>query len=131
MKSNRSWILVVQAIALGAGCRSTTQSTTTQQQALSRSDDRVITAATCAEYNPNGARCESSGFVCAGNVPCNWSCPTGPGTCQPPRCGMNRWSCLCSASANGTHGTNDLRWVCQVEMRPAGPMPPPELALDA
>lgn len=88
----------------------------------------MVTVAQCAQYDPNGARCERAGDVCAGNVACNWNCPNGPGTCPPPRCGMHRWSCSCAAGANDA---NDLRWSCNVEMRPAGPQAPPELPANA
>lgn len=119
---------MLQALALGAGCQSTKRVVETHRQQMQRADVRVVTAAQCAQYDPNGARCEHPADVCAGNVACNWNCPSGPGTCPPPRCGMHRWSCLCTAGANDA---NDLRWSCNVEMRPAGPQPPPELPANA
>lgn len=122
-RSTASFVLLLHALALASGCRA---SASPQQPSNLPPGpyDHTTSVQSCSATDPSHTLCEQPGTTCSGAVHCNWSCPQGPGTCPPPRCGMHRWRCQCTADAHGAP-----RWDCDVEMHPAGPLPPPELAL--
>ncbi|MBL8678905.1 MAG: hypothetical protein JNK05_07050 [Myxococcales bacterium] len=116
------WLAVVQAASLLVGCRST-NNTGNAGAGGSGGAEPVASVEACARTEPSDQPCASAGASCNGYVPC---VREGGPNAPPPRCGMHRWRCQCTNSAEGSGA---LRWRCDVERHPAGPLPPPELAL--
>jgi hypothetical protein len=78
----------------------------------------LISANQCNDRNPDGMGCSTLGAFCTGGVT---HCASGPPNGFRP-CSGSQWQCRCMDTDEGA------AWSCQVQMRAAGPLPPPELA---